>query len=104
MFTTSLRGRDKNVRERERELGLELSPGIVSSSKYTVHYLNTLARSAYTLVGQSTNIPKSHSHRMSCTCAFLVAQCTQWLRGVPRRLNCLSIQNRGRALLAASAH
>jgi hypothetical protein len=34
---------------------------IVCCSKYTVHYLNTLAHSTYTLVGQSTNIPKLHA-------------------------------------------
>jgi hypothetical protein len=48
-------------KSKEGELGLELSPGIVCCSKYTVRYLNMLVHSAYMLVGQSVNIPKSHT-------------------------------------------
>jgi hypothetical protein len=88
-FATLLRGSNENVRGKERELGPESSSGIVCCSKYTVRYLNMLVHSAYTLVGQSANIPKSCSHCMSHVHAFLVARHTRGSRGVPRRLNCL---------------
>jgi hypothetical protein len=99
-FAMSPCSKDENVRERERET----VTGIVCCSKYTVCYLNMLVHSAYMLVGQSANIPKSCSHCTSHACAFLVAWHTWWLQGVPRPLNCLSSRNRGHTLLAAGAH
>jgi hypothetical protein len=74
VFATSLCSKDKNVREKEREM----VTGIVCCSEYTVHYLNMLICSAYMLVVQSTNIPKSCLHCTSCAHAFLVAWHTQW--------------------------
>jgi hypothetical protein len=55
--------------------------------------------SAYTLVGQSANIPKSHLHCMSRVRAFLVAWRTRWSRGVPRHLNCLLSLKQGPCLI-----
>jgi hypothetical protein len=102
----SLRCRTVKMRmeERERETGTVIISSDCLSIEYTVHYLNTWTRSAYTLVGQSANIPKLRLHHTSHTRAFLVARRTCWSRGVPRRLNCLSSQNRGCASLVAGTH
>ena len=89
--------------EWKKERG-KLVTGIVYHREYRVVYLNTLACSAYSQVGQSAKSPKLHLHHTSCTHAFPVVWCSQQLQRVPEHLNRLSSWNRGRTLLVSGAH
>jgi len=89
--------------EWKKERG-KLVTGIVYHREYRVVYLNTLACSAYSQVGQSAKSPKLHLHHTSCTHAFPVVWCSQQLQRVPEHLNSLSSWNRGHTLLVSGAH